>query len=395
MEIVEKSLYLILFVLIIIFFLLLISKIINTKKLKNILNNNNEESKTDLDLITEKKENFFYENASMEEIKEHLSLLNKTKKDFFNSDSFDKEVVVDFVIGSQVLKNWSHNSLVSEDNKVILKKVYEGEKIIEDKEEFIKTDLEVNANENINKFDKNKSSLIFNSTEEQDTQLINEEINIVDLKNKIVPNDKYEKKNKKEIIEDEDKLTNEIIEEKNEDIIYNEEMFYNIYLNQELKILENILIKVIYKIKEKEYSLILDDEYNINVNLKDFLNTLYVSIKELLEQNLTLSFKYNEEIIINELMIDFFIKINKKFEKDFFKINELKNKKHIAKKYLFIFNENSENEILIQDYYLSINSNEKLKEISSNIRVPDKIIKQYHQIKMYLMNKNKVEEKPF
>jgi len=389
MKIVENSLYLILFILIITFLMLLISKFLNTKKLKKILNNQ-EETKTELELIEEKKDNFFYEDASMEEIKEHLSLLNTTKRNFFNSDSLTQEIEVDFVIASQVLKNWEHNSLVSEDNKVILKKVNSEKEILKENDKIIN----LNINQiNSNSIDEIEESKIYNNYDE-DEQLIKQKIEKQELKNKIIIDEKVKNKVviKEEVIKEELE-----IEKNNEEeiLIINEELFYNKYLNQDNIKLNDILLKTVIKMNEKEYSIILDDETNININLKEFLNILYTDIQIFLNLKIEFSFTYNDEIIINDLMINFFTRINEKLNEEFFKISELKNKKHIAKKYLFVFNENQENEVLIQDYYLCIQNNDKVNEIISEKKAPDKIIKTYHQIKLYLMNKNKIEEKPF
>lgn len=331
----------------------------------------------------------------MDEIKEHIKLLNKTKQDFFSSNTLNGQVEVDFVIGSQILKNWDHYNLITEDGKIILKKEIAAsdkkEKIIEHNEFTIKD----------NKKEEVKKEFV-PEPEENDDKLVDVNLNIEEIKTKVISENKKQK-SEKAIDKEEEKIneskeTNNIkIDEKKKKSFDNEYDFFNLILSLNKKEIEELLFYVFNKLlieKDKSFIYNSNDE-QLYLNMKLFFSELQNNFIDITNIKVDLNYKFDEKIEVNEDRINFLINLNKKIEFDLFKILELKNKNHIAKKYLFVFHEDEENELLINEYYLTLQDTSKIEEIKNRAAVPEKIFKAYHQINMYLMKKNKKEEKPF
>lgn len=380
MNMLISIMYLIVVVLVVTLFLLIFQHYMKTKKLSSLLIEDEQDEMEKVNEVEEnKKEKYFLEDATFEEVKEHLKLLKSTKEEFFNSNSLNQEIEVDFIIGSSILKNWDVHALLSSDNKIILKKVVD---------EKTKDNFTININEN------KEAKPINTKTQEEITceenePLIPSQIDINEIKNEVIEDNSIQGYNENTII-----LNNDLNDIKN---IYNKkELFETIYgMNREK--IKNAIYFLFNKLQmDNELKFFYDEKERVyNLSLDTFIENIHNSFSEIFDLDIELYFDYTKVEIIDEITIEFICNLNQSLDFDLFKIIDQKNKKHIAKKYLVIFDENDENEISFEDYFLIININENIIDIKDTLKTPTKIIRNYHQIKLYNLNKTSKNEKPF
>lgn len=302
---------------------------------------------------------FLIGNITVEQMKEHIALIEKTKMDLKTSDK--KEIEVDYVIASAILKNWDSKVLVDENGRIVLTNLAN--------EHTIKVEpTEKTKSEDSKIIIKTKDGQTKNLEEEYvdvETQIKKKEsIPIDEEKNGKILNEKIPqiiheiKSNNYNIAATDGNFNNDDELIKDEDALYHS-IKLSITSEDDLK---NFISNIIGNILDKKNI----NDYTFVKTQKDDKEFLFISsahfFKEIVMSNsLFIDETYMEELLLlseklNDIKSDLISHCNSIFQDDLFLCTEVKKKNqiHIAKPVMFVFNEGQEDEIIVRDFYLAL-----------------------------------------